>query len=48
MSRHRTVLVIADPSDGVIDYGQQLQNDRSVTYEILTEQCNTLELPLPP
>jgi PAS domain S-box-containing protein len=47
MSIHRTVLVIADSSDDVIDYGKQLQHDRSVTYEILSGQYNALELPLP-
>ncbi|MBL1178395.1 PAS domain S-box protein [Pantanalinema sp. GBBB05] len=47
MSLHRTVLVIADPSDGVIDYGQQLQHDKDVTYEVLSKQANALELPLP-
>ncbi|HIK14434.1 MAG TPA: PAS domain-containing protein [Leptolyngbyaceae cyanobacterium M33_DOE_097] len=47
MSLNRTVLVIADPSNGVIDYGQQLQLDRSVTYQILSKRCNTLEFPLP-
>ncbi len=43
MSLHRTVLVIADPSDGVIDYGQQLQHDRRVIYEILSKKYNALE-----
>lgn len=47
MSLHRTVLVIADPSDDVIDYGQQLQHGRSATYEILSKQYNALEFSLP-
>lgn len=46
MSLHRTVLVIADSSDDVTDYEQQLQHDRSVTYKVLSGQYNTLELPL--
>ncbi|MBD2153392.1 PAS domain-containing protein [Leptolyngbya sp. FACHB-16] len=46
MSIHRTVLVIADPSDAVIDYGQQLQHDKSVTYKILSEKYDALEIPL--
>jgi len=47
MSRHRTVLVIADSKDGVINYEQQLQHDRKVTYEILSICYDALALPLP-
>ncbi len=47
MSIHRTVLVIADPSDDVIDYGQQLQHNSDVAYEILSGQYSNLDLPLP-
>lgn len=47
MSLRRTVLVIAGSSDGVIDYGQQLQHDQGVTYEVLSKRSNALELPLP-
>lgn len=47
MSLHRTVLVIAAPSDDGIDYGQQLQHDKGVTYQVFSEKYSTLELPLP-
>ena len=46
MSTHRTLLVIAGSEEGDRDYRQQLQQDRSVEYRILSEQCKTLALTL--
>ncbi len=46
MLTHRTLLVIADSEEGDQDYKQQLQQDRSVEYRILSEQYKTSTLTL--
>lgn len=46
MPTHRTVLVIADSNQGNNGYEQQLQQDRSVTYRVLSQRYNALRLPL--
>ena len=46
MSTYRTLLVIADSEDRHQDYRQQLQQDRSVQYRILSEQYKTSALML--
>ncbi|WP_315788849.1 PAS domain S-box protein [Fischerella sp. JS2] len=47
MSNHRTVLVIGDSDEGNNNYKQQLQQDRSVAYRIISQQYNSSVLTLP-
>jgi len=47
MSTHRTVLVIANPTESDRNYKLQLQQDSTIAYHILTESFNSTALALP-